>query len=41
MLLRIAVTGSKQTPPLFGVIEVLGSDEVRRRVEEALERLEG
>jgi glutamyl-tRNA synthetase len=41
MLLRIAVTGSKQTPPLFGIIEVLGPDEVRRRIEGALMRLEG
>lgn len=40
MLLRIATTGSKQTPPLFGVIEVLGPDEVRRRIEGALTRLE-
>ena len=39
MLLRIAVTGSKQTPPLFGVIDVLGPLEVRRRVEAALETL--
>jgi glutamyl/glutaminyl-tRNA synthetase len=39
MLVRIAATGSKQTPPLFGVIEVLGADEVRRRIEGALGRL--
>lgn len=41
MLLRIAVTGSKQTPPLFGIIEVLGASEVRRRIEGALEELAG
>jgi glutamyl-tRNA synthetase len=41
MLLRIAVTGSRQTPPLFGVVDVLGPDEVRRRIEGALLRLEG
>jgi glutamyl-tRNA synthetase len=41
MLLRIAITGSRQTPPLFGIIEVLGPDEVRRRIEEALSTLEG
>lgn len=41
MLLRIAVTGSKQTPPLFGIIEVLGPDEVRRRIQGALAELEG
>ena len=41
MLLRIAVTGSKQTPPLFGIIAVLGPDEVRRRIQKALAALEG
>jgi glutamyl-tRNA synthetase len=41
MLLRIAVTGSKQTPPLFSIIEVLGRDEVRRRIDGALTRLAG
>lgn len=40
MLVRIAATGSKQTPPLFGVIEVLGPRVVRRRVEQALTVLE-
>lgn len=39
MLLRVAVTGSKQTPPLHAVIEVLGAAETRRRVDEALETL--
>ncbi|HEX6510054.1 MAG TPA: glutamate--tRNA ligase [Chloroflexota bacterium] len=39
MLLRIAITGSKQTPPLFGVTQVLGAAEVRRRIEAALSRL--
>jgi glutamyl-tRNA synthetase len=41
MLLRIAVTGSRQTPPLFGIVDVLGPVEVRRRIEGALLRLEG
>jgi glutamyl-tRNA synthetase len=36
MLLRIAITGSKQTPPLHGVIAVLGAVEVRRRVDTAI-----
>ena len=39
MVLRIAITGSKQTPPLHGVIEVLGADEVKGRVREALATL--
>jgi glutamyl-tRNA synthetase len=41
MLVRIAISGSKQTPPLYPMIQVLGSDEVRRRIEEALTTLEG
>jgi glutamyl-tRNA synthetase len=36
MLLRIAVSGSKQTPPLHGIMDILGPAEVRRRVEGAL-----
>lgn len=39
MLLRIAITGSRQTPPLHGVIDVLGAAEVRRRVQQALDVL--
>lgn len=41
MLLRIAITGSKQTPPLHGVIEVLGAAEVKRRVGDAVRAVEG
>jgi glutamyl/glutaminyl-tRNA synthetase len=41
MLLRIAITGSKQTPPLFGITQVLGPAVVRARVEEALGRVSG
>lgn len=36
MLVRVAVTGSKRTPPLHDVIDVLGPDEVKRRVDQAL-----
>lgn len=39
MLLRVAITGSRQTPPLHGIIEVLGVDQVRRRIEGALKSL--
>jgi glutamyl-tRNA synthetase len=39
MLLRIATTGSRQTPPLFPVITVLGEAEVRRRIQQALQTL--
>jgi glutamyl-tRNA synthetase len=36
---RVAVTGRRVGPPLFEALEVLGRDEVRRRLEEALDRL--
>jgi glutamyl-tRNA synthetase len=39
MLLRVAVTGSKRTPPLYGVISVLGPEQVRERVEKALDHV--
>ena len=32
MPVRVAVTGSKETPPLFECIEVLGKDIVQRRI---------
>jgi glutamyl-tRNA synthetase len=41
MLVRIAISGSKQTPPLYPMIQVLGSAEVHRRIEVALKTLEG
>lgn len=40
MALRIAVTGSKVTPPLCESMEVLGVETVRRRTEEAVAKLE-
>jgi len=39
MVLRVAVTGSKATPPLVQSMEVLGRDAVRRRIQYAVERL--
>jgi glutamyl/glutaminyl-tRNA synthetase len=39
MLLRLAVSGTRQTPPLHGVVSVLGAEEVKRRVQQALESL--
>ncbi len=39
MPLRIAVTGSKVSPPLFGSIRLVGTVETRARVELALDRL--
>ena len=32
MTLRIALTGSDRTPPLYEVIQVLGEQEVRQRL---------
>jgi len=36
---RIAVTGSKETPPLFESMEVIGKDMVTRRLRNAIEFL--
>ncbi len=36
---RIAITGKKVAPPLFGVMEILGSDLCRNRLMEAIEKL--
>jgi glutamyl-tRNA synthetase len=40
MLVRVATTGSKRTPPLHAVIDVLGPEEVKRRLNQALETLD-
>ena len=37
--LRVAVTGSRVSPPMFGTMRVLGEDEVRARVAAALQFL--
>ncbi len=37
--IRVAVTGKRVGPPLFESLEVLGRDETRRRIANALERL--
>jgi glutamyl-tRNA synthetase len=39
MTLRIALTSSEQTPPLYDIIGVIGEDEARRRIELALRTL--
>lgn len=39
MPLRVAVTGSRVSPPLFGSIRLLGADRARRRVESGIARL--
>ncbi len=36
MLLRVAVTGTERTPPLYPILQVLGADEVSHRLEAAL-----
>jgi len=39
MPLRVAVTGSKVSPPLFASVRLLGADVARKRVEVAVERI--
>ena len=41
MALRLALTGSDRTPPLYEVTQVLGGDEVRRRLSLAIAALGG
>lgn len=38
-LLRVAITGSKQSPNLHEILEILGKDEVNSRLEEIISRL--
>jgi glutamyl-tRNA synthetase len=39
MPLRVAITGARVSPPLFGSLRLLGSDEALARVDEALDFL--
>jgi glutamyl-tRNA synthetase len=39
MPLRVAITGSRVSPPLFGSLRILGAQESLERVEKALEKL--
>ena len=39
MMLRVAATGSKVSPPLFATLDALGKDEVLRRVDVAVSKL--
>jgi glutamyl-tRNA synthetase len=41
MPLRVAVTGSRVSPPLFESIQVLGAEEIARRIEAAIAHLGG
>jgi len=40
-VIRVAVTGKKVAPPLFGTLAILGREKVLRRMDEALEMLGG
>lgn len=40
MPLRVAITGARVSPPLFGSVRILGQEESLRRVDAALEALE-
>ena len=39
MPIRVAVTGSKVSPPLIGSIKILGLEEATRRIEKAISSL--
>jgi glutamyl-tRNA synthetase len=39
MLLRVALTGTERTPPLYPIVALLGEDEVHRRLHAALAAL--
>jgi glutamyl-tRNA synthetase len=41
MPLRVAITGSRVSPPLFGSLRLLGAERSLRRVDKALEMLKG
>ncbi|MDR2314181.1 MAG: glutamate--tRNA ligase, partial [Spirochaetaceae bacterium] len=41
MPLRVAVTGSRVSPPLFGSIRLLGAEKCLARIDRALAALEG
>jgi glutamyl-tRNA synthetase len=41
MPLRVAITGARVSPPLFGSLRLLGTDRAHARVDEALKLLEG
>ncbi len=40
MPVRIAITGTNKSPELFPVMEVLGKERVKKRIEEAIKKLE-
>lgn len=41
MPLRVAVTGSTVSPPIIGSIKLLGEEKTLKRVEKAIEKLNG
>ncbi|MCI8404133.1 MAG: glutamate--tRNA ligase [Clostridia bacterium] len=40
-VIRVAVTGRRNTPDLYEIMQALGSDEVMKRFDEAIEKLRG
>lgn len=40
-VIRVAVTGRRNTPDLYEILQVLGEDEVMKRFDEAIEKLRG
>ena len=41
MTLRLAITGTPMSPPLFEILHVLGADEVRRRLRLSIDQIAG
>ena len=41
MPLRVAITGSRVSPPLFGSLRILGADCSQERVQRAMDKLSG
>ena len=39
MVLRVAVTGSRRSPSLHGIVSILGTDAVASRIDRALEHV--
>jgi len=39
MPLRVAVTGSRVSPPLFGSLRILGAEKSAQRIQKALNKL--
>jgi glutamyl/glutaminyl-tRNA synthetase len=41
MILRVAVTGTKISPPIVGSIKLLGAEETEKRIQKVINILKG